>query len=182
MLLTVTINTSGLAMAILSTLIVAIILLLLLFGVFLIIKQKLPWRKVALYGSLLLFVSCYPFAQPFVHLVADMVYGAAPTTDALGNISGAQVAADQVAGGAVPVGTVYTKLWITALFYLLFCSLPWFLQRATHPGPTEWAKVDYTRDFKFGLNVQQKFEAYQRLQLVQAMKIVGAGILAALIV
>lgn len=180
-LLAFTIDLPSLLSAVLSVLFIFSLLFGVLFLAYYLVKKGLAWRKVALYGGLLLFVLCYPLVQPFVHEVANSFYGATPTTDALGNMNGAQVAADQAAGGAVPVGTVYTKLWITVLFYLLFWGLPWLLQRATHPGPTKWAKDDYTDDFN-ALPAPLKFENYGRLQLSQAIKIAAAGILAALIV
>ncbi len=139
-------------------------------------------RKSGPYLLLLAFVLIYPFTGPFVHFVTDLFLGVHNhPTDALGNVSDATVAADQIAGGGVQLGTFFTKFWLTIIFFLLAKGLPWLIQPLTHPGPTQWAKTKYTDDFN-ELPLVPKFEAYGRLQQVDAFKFIGAGIIAALLV
>jgi hypothetical protein len=165
----------------LTTLAVGAVVVFLVWVAFRLRKANLSLRKLALPLLLLLFLASYPLSQPFIHWLADMLYGAAGKTDALGNIEGAQVAADQVASGAVPLGAVYTKLWIATLFFTAANIQPWIAQQATHPGPTAWAKSDYTGDFRSRLTVKEKFEAYGRLQLNLTIKF-AASILAACLI
>lgn len=97
------------------------------------------------------------------------------------NATGTEIAAGQQGGGWVPSGTVASKFITAAGALILMVVLIWRLQNLTHPGPTQWAKDDYTADFKL-LTPVEKFEAYGRMRLQYVLLAAAALVFAALVV
>lgn len=136
------------------------------------------WRKAAPYLALAATLFFFVVLRPAIHaLLSAGTPVVAP--DAM-NVEGAQVVADQVAGGYVQFGTVVSKLVIMIAIYALFSFVPWLFQQLTHPGPTKWKKESYTDDFNV-LPIMTKFEVDGRLGLNAAIRVLAAVLGACLI-
>lgn len=143
-------------------------------------QKPMPWRKVALYSALLIFIVLFVAGEPLFRALAYWAYGVDDRVIGA-NAPSNQVAADHLIGGWVQVGTLLSKLFAGVSFYITSYTLPWLLQRATHPVLTTWAKEQYDEDFK-ALTSKERFEVYGRLQLNQSLRIAASFIAAAQLV
>lgn len=137
------------------------------------LRKLTPYLFFVTLGLLMLTgARLFPSAvQAFYHVVPS----AGPAA------SSAEIAAGQQSSGWVPSATVASKFISAAGAYLLAVVLMWQVQKLTHPGPTRWAKEEYTVDFA-GLSPEKKFEQYSRIRLHEVLLIVGSLLFAALVV
>ncbi|RZK94970.1 MAG: hypothetical protein EOO62_30315 [Hymenobacter sp.] len=154
----------------------------LVFALFLLAKLRyssLKLRKPALYVVFLLLGVAFLFGEPLFHWLADLAYGVQDAPGQL-NASGAAIEAAAKVGGWVPVGTATSKIILTVSFYVLSYLLPWWVQRVTHPAPTDWTKDSYTGEFT-ALPSIEKFQLVGRLSLNQSIRFAASMLAAALI-
>lgn len=137
------------------------------------LRKTLPYLAFLALGLLML-----AGAQFFPQAVA-WLYDA--TAAPGGAASGAEVAAGQQASGWVPSATVASKFITFAGAYLLAVLLPWGVQHLTHPMPTRWSKLRYSKDFVL-LPREKQFAVNNHLQLVNVIRAAAALLFAALVV
>lgn len=143
--------------------------------------KSIPWRKINLYLGLLGFVALCVLSEPLFRALVYFAFGVSERV--IGeNAPSNQVAADHVIGGWVQVGTLLSKLFAAISFYLLSYTLPWLMQRATHPVLTEWAKSDQYQANWDKLGAKEHFEIYGRLQTNQSIRLAASLLSAALLV
>ncbi|GAB3669355.1 hypothetical protein GCM10027594_34250 [Hymenobacter agri] len=137
------------------------------------LRKTLPYLLFFALGLLML-----AGAQFFPQAVTWLYKAAAAPGPAA---SGAEVAAGQQASGWVPSAMVASKFITFAGAYLLAVLLPWVVQHLTHPIPTRWAKVRYSKQFAL-LPSERQFAVNNHLQLVNVIRAAAALLFAALVV
>jgi hypothetical protein len=137
------------------------------------LRKILPYLLFGVLGLLML-----AGAQLFPQAVAWLYDAtAAPGMAA----STAEIASGQQASGWVPSATVASKFITFAGAYLLAVLLPWLVQHLTHPMPTRWAKLRYSKQFVL-LPHEKQFAVNSQLQLVNVLRAAAALLFAALVV
>ena len=137
------------------------------------VRKTLPYLLFAALGLLML-----AGAQLFPQAVA-WLYEA--TTAPGPAASTAEIAAGQQASGWVPSATVASKFITFAGAYLLAVLLPWLVQHLTHPGPTRWAKAQYSANFG-SMQPHERIAENGRIQFVNVIRAAAALLFAALVV
>jgi len=126
------------------------------------------WVPVlAFLAALLVFL----FLRPALH---SLLSAGAPIVapDAM-NATSEQVVADQVSGGYVQAGSLFSKIVIAVLFYALFSFVPWLFQQVTHPAFAAWKKEKYKTDFE-AMTVAEKFSYDKGMAQAVAIRVLAA--------
>lgn len=132
---------------------------------------SIPWRKLAPYLAFAGLGVLFVVLRPAVHNLLLAAYGGASAPGAL-NADGAEIAADQVAGGYVQLGNATSKIVMMLAVFTLFSFWPWLIQQLTHPALTAWKKERFKTDFE-ALTVAEKFDYDKGAKL--AISILAAG-------
>lgn len=141
--------------------------------------SQMPLRKLVLTFAFLSLGVAFLFGEPLFTWLSNLAYGVQDVPGQL-NASGAAIEAAAKVGGWVPVGTATSKIILTVSFYVLSYLLPWWVQRVTHPAPTDWTKDSYTGEFA-ALPSVEKFQLVGRLSLNQSIRFAASMLAAALI-